>query len=111
MLLTTCHSSRSGHEGFAIKRQLESRCPLLDHPLATSPPPGHREGWEKVRGRGCRSDMNKPGAVHVDHITEAKDGLANFWDPANLQVLCKKHHGAKTLTVAAGRADPRSPNA
>lgn len=79
--------------------------------------------WQRLRLRviardgrrcavaGCRSDMNKPGAVHVDHITEAKDGLANFWDPANLQVLCKKHHGAKTLTVAAGRADPRSPNA
>ncbi len=75
--------------------------------------------WKQLRRRmkiqagnrcsisGCTNDQTR---LHVDHIVEADDG-GPFWDEANLQVLCKPHHDAKTRTVAAGRGMVRSPNA
>lgn len=51
---------------------------------------------------GCTTDMTLPREAHVDHIHEVKDG-GDFWDPSNLRVLCRRHHAAKTLSVAAER--------
>lgn len=59
---------------------------------------------------GCLNQMLTPHMTHVDHIVEVADGV-DFWDPRNLRVVCKYHHFAKTLTVAAGRGEPVSPNA
>lgn len=59
---------------------------------------------------GCQNDMTRPNWTHVDHIVEAKDG-GDFWDPHNLQVLCKPHHTAKTIHARATRGAPLSPNA
>lgn len=81
----------------------------------------HTARWQKLRRRviaraggrcaipGCRNDMTKPGMIHVDHIIEVDDG-GPFWDEANLQVVCKLHHDAKSANVRAGRAEPISPN-
>jgi 5-methylcytosine-specific restriction protein A len=71
--------------------------------------------WQKLRAQaiqrdnGCSISGCHRGNLHADHIIEVKDGGA-FWDINNLQVLCKEHHDAKTLTVKAGRAEPLSPN-
>ena len=59
---------------------------------------------------GCTTDMTLPGMVCVDHIIDKSDG-GPFWDPANLQVLCRPHNMAKGLEASAGRSkEPRSPN-
>jgi 5-methylcytosine-specific restriction endonuclease McrA len=55
--------------------------------------------------------MTAKRMTHVDHRVEVSDG-GSFWDLNNLHILCKPHHDAKTLTVAADRNhQPRSPNA
>ncbi len=64
---------------------------------------------------GCRSDMTAKGMTFVDHIIEVEDG-GPFWDPSNLQILCKPHHDEKSATVRATRktganSQPSSPNA
>lgn len=51
---------------------------------------------------GCTSDMSLPRMTQVDHIIEVKDG-GGFWDPQNLRLVCKPHHDAKTMVVAADR--------
>lgn len=80
----------------------------------------HTAQWRRFRARiiqtrgphctipGCQSDMTAPGAIHVDHIIEVKDG-GPFYDETNVQVVCKRHHFAKTLEVAASRPNYVSP--
>jgi 5-methylcytosine-specific restriction endonuclease McrA len=60
---------------------------------------------------GCQTTMTAKRMTHVDHRVEVSDG-GSFWDLNNLHILCKPHHDAKTLTVAADRNhQPCSPNA
>lgn len=90
--------------------------------MAYTDPRYHTRRWKRLRayviqrdGRvcaipGCTSDMSRSYMVHVDHIVPVKEG-ADFWNPLNLQVLCKPHHRAKTYTTQAESADLVSPNA
>lgn len=48
----------------------------------------------------CGSDVR----VIADHIIERKDGGADL-DPANIELLCHKHHQAKTAKARAIRAN------
>lgn len=85
--------------------------------------------WRVLRGRvldrwgyrcavpGCTSDTTRPRSLDVDHIVELKDG-GDFWDPTNLQPLCRSHHSKKTrdqqirrLAAVAQFTEPSSPNA
>lgn len=61
---------------------------------------------------GCTTDLTRPGLLHADHIHEVEDGGA-FWDPTNVQLLCRYHHSAKTLDQYARRhgGGITSPNA
>jgi 5-methylcytosine-specific restriction endonuclease McrA len=82
----------------------------------------HTKRWQQLRntiirrdGRtcatpGCTTDMNRPSILIVDHITEIRDG-GDFWNPNNLQILCKPHNTAKGITANATRTTPTSPNA
>jgi 5-methylcytosine-specific restriction endonuclease McrA len=82
----------------------------------------HTQRWRQLRARillrdgkrcaipNCRTDMSLPYAIHVDHIVETSDG-GQFWDESNCQILCKKHHFAKTQDMGATRGEPVSPNA
>lgn len=54
------------------------------------------------RGAWCERCGGKRGLV-LDHIVERKDGGADF-DPANLELLCGRHHAAKTVAARARRA-------
>ena len=89
----------------------------------------HSRRWRELRAQvlkrdgpfcsvpGCQTDMSSKHQVQVDHILELKDG-GDFWDPVNLQVLCKIHHSAKSLMQAGARLtrkaklnlEPTSPN-
>ena len=60
-----------------------------------------RDGGTCVRP-GCQTDTSQPRTLHVDHIHEVRDDGA-FWDPANLETLCRTHHSAKTLERKAER--------
>lgn len=86
----------------------------------------HTARWRKVRDRvvardgrrcaepGCRTNMLAPGETHIDHIVDVPPHApdSEFFDESNLWVLCKRHHFAKSLDVAAsGGAAIRSPNA
>jgi hypothetical protein len=61
----------------------------------------------------CQSQMLDPGETHIDHIIDVPRDApdSQFYDMDNLWVLCKRHHFAKSLTVAASKAEPVSPNA
>jgi 5-methylcytosine-specific restriction enzyme A len=66
---------------------------------------------DQYRCQECGADVSAKGAAFVDHIQEVEDGGA-FWDPANLQTLCKPHHDSKSAATRAERSrTPRSPNA
>jgi 5-methylcytosine-specific restriction endonuclease McrA len=57
--------------------------------------------WKIARDEQLREEPNcqAPGcdqpATHVDHRVSIAEGGAKL-DPANLQSLCKRHHGPKT---------------
>lgn len=94
-------------------------------PRASDDPRYHTARWKTTRARvisrdgrrcarpDCKTDMTLRGETHVDHINplppHASD--AQFYDEANLWVLCKRHHFSKSLDDAAGSAEPSSPNA
>ena len=67
--------------------------------------------WRQLRDEpDCRA-CGEP-ATHVDHIVPIAEGGADV-DPANLQSLCKRHHGPKTLAEShrgAKRAAQRRKN-
>jgi 5-methylcytosine-specific restriction endonuclease McrA len=53
----------------------------------------------------CGKDMSRdPRNLHADHVTERKDGGADF-DPLNIRLLCTSHHTAKTTRTRATRPD------
>lgn len=84
----------------------------------------HTARWRTTRTRiinrdgrrcakpNCTTDMTQPGETHVDHINPLPPGAPDtqFYDEANLWILCKRHHFAKSLEDAAGSAEPQSPN-
>ena len=57
-----------------------------------------RDGW---RCKRC----GKAGVLEVDHVTPMQHGGAE-WDSANLQVLCRGCHIAKTRSENTVYADP-----
>ena len=68
-------------------------------------------GWRALRGAQLRREplcaeclrrgKVKP-AAEVDHITPHKGDRTLFFDPKNLQSLCKKCHSAKTAREDGG---------
>ena len=91
----------------------------------TDDPRYHTKRWRTTRARviardgrrcsraECTSVMTQRGETHVDHIIDVPPHApdAEFYDELNLQVLCKRHHFAKSLDVAAGASgEPKSPN-
>lgn len=76
---------------------------------------GYGRRWQKARVAylahhpycvECeRSGVSTPATV-VDHITPHRGDWTLFWDAANWQPLCKRHHDAKTrreVTPGAGQ--------
>ena len=47
-----------------------------------------RDGWRCVQ-------CGKAGRLEVDHIKPIRDG-GDWWDPANLQLLCRPDHFSKS---------------
>ena len=59
--------------------------------------------WQAVRARvllaaafTCAACGHVQAALKVDHRTKHDGDLARFWDPANLQPLCRRCHQQKT---------------
>ena len=79
---------------------------MRQHPTATNPRRWgilrrrilNRDGWR------CRT-CGKAGRLEVDHVIPVQAG-GDWWDPANLQTLCRPCHFAKTATE---NANPDSP--
>jgi 5-methylcytosine-specific restriction protein A len=53
----------------------------------------------------CLRDGLLVVADHVDHVVPHRGDLAAFWDPQNLQSLCRRCHASKTAaeTLRGGR--------
>lgn len=54
----------------------------------------------------CKQEGKITAACVVDHITPHKGALELFWDPANLQSLCKPHHDRDKKLIEAGKKRP-----
>lgn len=53
----------------------------------------------------CKAANKTKAAEVVDHIKPHRGDAALFWDPANLQSLCKRHHDSdKKIAENGGRA-------
>lgn len=59
-------------------------------------------GIKRDRGAWCER-CGSTERVIADHIVERKDGGADL-DPSNIELLCAKHHAAKTAQSRARRA-------
>ena len=51
----------------------------------------------------CQDEGRIVLATQVDHIVAVKDG-GTWFDRSNLQALCDKHHGLKTLFAEQGKS-------
>ena len=65
------------------------------------PAPYHRGGWKRLREavlglRPMCAACHLAPATMVDHIKPHHGDEKLFWDPANLQALCRPCHSAKT---------------
>ena len=67
--------------------------------------------WQKARATWlrrhplcvmCEQQGRVTAATVVDHIVPFRDGGSEFWDTANWQSLCKRHHDSKTSTQDGG---------
>jgi 5-methylcytosine-specific restriction endonuclease McrA len=64
--------------------------------------------WQKLRAMHLHEHpmCSVPGcrrrATVVDHVTAHRGEAILFYDPANLQSLCKPHHDSKTVRVDGG---------
>ncbi|MGA0615564.1 HNH endonuclease [Paracoccus sp. KR1-242] len=72
------------------------------------------ERWKRLRKEILRRDnyrcvkCGSAGMLECDHIKPVRDGGGEY-DPANLQMLCKPCHAAKTRTeVFGGKVDPEA---
>ncbi|NSY10822.1 HNH endonuclease [Agrobacterium vitis] len=101
---------------FKSMAKLTSMKPRLDTlPSRLTPPPKKAEGfyqskeWRSLvaqikRERGSFCERCGSGdRVIADHIVERKDGGADL-DKSNIELLCQKHHNAKTAEARARRA-------
>jgi 5-methylcytosine-specific restriction protein A len=70
---------------------------------------GYGRPWQKMREVHLRMHplcadiygdhgVRVAPAVELDHIVPHKGDMEKFWDPANLQGLCKECHSKKTAT-------------
>jgi len=50
----------------------------------------------------CLSDDEITPSQVTDHIIPHKGDMSLFWDRANWQALCKRHHDVKTATEDGG---------
>jgi 5-methylcytosine-specific restriction protein A len=57
---------------------------------------------KRERGAWCERCGSRDRVI-ADHIVERKDGGADL-DPSNIELLCGKHHAAKTAAARARRA-------
>lgn len=57
------------------------------------------------RGSWCERCGSTKGLI-ADHVIELKDGGAAL-DPSNVELLCARHHGAKTQAARLARAQGR----
>lgn len=72
--------------------------------------------WRSLRAlqleafSNCQHPACKRPATVVDHIVAHRGSNALFFDPGNLQSLCKRHHDSKTARYDGGfgRARERS---
>jgi len=91
-----------------IKRQ--TAAPVKDtRPSAAKR--GYGARWRKIRHnhlakeplcRECGKHNIIKLATVVDHIIPHKGNMQLFYEPANLQSLCKKHHDQKTALEDGG---------
>ena len=72
---------------------------------------GYGSRWQKARRTfldrrplcaHCEEQGKVTPATVVDHITPHKGCQALFWDTANWQPLCKRHHDSKTAREDGG---------
>ena len=55
----------------------------------------------------CRDEGRLTAAAVVDHIRPHRGNPALFWDPDNLQSLCRPHHDATKQREERGRVQVR----
>lgn len=76
---------------------------------------GYDSRWKKARDGylakhplcvHCEREGRVEAARVVDHIVPHKGDTALFWDSANWQPLCKRHHDIKTATEDGGWGNP-----
>lgn len=69
---------------------------------------GYDRKWQRARAKylrrhplcvHCQRDGKLVAGNVVDHITAHRGDPALFWDTANWQTLCKRHHDVKTATT------------
>lgn len=72
---------------------------------------GYDSRWRRERVRFlkrnplciyCEGEGRYEAATVVDHIEPHKGSYDKFWDRANWQPLCKRHHDIKTATEDGG---------
>lgn len=91
--------------------------PRVKDDRAGSTARGYGSQWQKARlgylahhplCRHCEAEGRTEPATVVDHIKAHKGDMALFWDTANWQPLCKRHHDEKTAREdgAFGRRKP-----
>jgi 5-methylcytosine-specific restriction enzyme A len=87
----------------------EARCPQhtreLDLRRGTARERGYDARWRHARRlflkqhplcAACLSKGKTSSATVVDHVEPHRGDQAKFWDVANWQGLCRRHHDAKT---------------
>ncbi|GLQ31653.1 HNH endonuclease [Litoribrevibacter albus] len=83
----------------------------IDKQRGTAAQRGYGSRWQKARlgflrnnplCLHCHAEGLTISATVVDHIIPHKGDMALFWDRANWQPLCKRHHDIKTATEDGG---------
>lgn len=75
---------------------------------------GYDAEWRKFRARIIKAHpfCGEPGCgstdrLNVDHIVTVRDAPHRRLDPTNVQVLCHKHHSARTSREHSWNRDRR----
>ncbi len=88
-----------------------------DQDRATPSQRGYDHHWKKYRDMyiknnpfcaDCAAERKTEFAKVVDHIVPAQGDPGLFWDPANHQGLCKRHHDVKTAQEDGGFISKRA---
>lgn len=77
------------------------------------PTPYVRDGWKRLRALVLGSHpicvaCHMAPATHVDHIVPHRGDDRLFFDPANLQALCRSCHSSKTAKQDGRWGQPKS---